>query len=96
LKTRGECKSEEGIRGEEQTLKGWPARTIVRLRSQLNWKDLVAGIGAAILIAAIVQGLHFDSLPDLKPGDIAGQDVCAAQFFIYEANKRPSDAVSCP
>jgi hypothetical protein len=66
------------------SLKPWFAETLNRLRSQLTWKDLIIGVGAAVLIATMVRGFQLQTLPEYKVGDIASADVRASQDFLYE------------
>jgi hypothetical protein len=66
------------------SLKPWFAETLNRLRSQLTWKDLLIGVGSAVLIATMVRGFQLQTLPEYKVGDIANADMRASQDLLYE------------
>jgi putative nucleotidyltransferase with HDIG domain len=71
------------------------------LRSQLTWLDLLAGFGAAVIIAALLVGFRYQAIPDLRVGDIANQDVRAMQDLVYEdvaatTEKREAARASVP
>jgi hypothetical protein len=55
-----------------------------RLRSQLTWRDLLAGFGSAILISLLFVAFRYHSIPDFQAGDIATEEVRASQDTVYE------------
>ena len=54
------------------------------LRSKLTWLDVLVGLAASILIAAILIGFRFQTIPEYKAEQIADQDVRAIQDVTYE------------
>ncbi len=53
------------------------------IRAGLHWLDLVVGFGAALVISGLLVGFRYQSIPDLKVGAIANQDVRALQDVTY-------------
>jgi putative nucleotidyltransferase with HDIG domain len=75
--------------------KGWLHQIFENLRSQITWLDLSIGAGACLAISFTLLGFRYQSIPDYKVGDIAGQDIRAIHDFVYEdsaATQRKRDA----
>jgi putative nucleotidyltransferase with HDIG domain len=64
--------------------KGWFRETLEKLRSRLTWWDLLFGTGATLLIATLLLGFGFQTLPSYKAGEIAAQEVRAPLDVTYE------------
>ena len=54
------------------------------LRSQLTWRDLLVGFGAAVLISLLFVAFRYHAIPDLQDGDTANEAVRALQDTVYE------------
>jgi cyclic-di-AMP phosphodiesterase PgpH len=54
------------------------------VRSRLTWVDLLVGLSAAALMAALLIGFRYQSIPEYKIGDIAGQEIRARSEITYE------------
>jgi putative nucleotidyltransferase with HDIG domain len=57
---------------------------IENLRAELTWSDALVGCCAVAILSAVLIGFRHQNVPDYKLGQIANQDVRAAQTFIYE------------
>ncbi|HYK88283.1 MAG TPA: HDIG domain-containing protein, partial [Acidobacteriota bacterium] len=79
----------------------WYRKLLDNLRSQLTWLDCLVGLGATMIVAALLVGFRYQVIPELKVGDIANQDVRAMQDLTYEdaaatAQKREAARASVP
>ncbi len=54
------------------------------LRGQLTWKDILAGLLACAVLAALLVSFHYQVIPEYQVGDIATEDVRAQQDAVYE------------
>ena len=54
------------------------------MRSQLTWLDLPVGLGAGAVIALLLVGFRYQTIPDYTAGSIASRDVRALQNLTYE------------
>ncbi len=68
----------------ERPAKLWILKLLDNIRSQLTWLDLFAGLSAAILIALLLVGFRYQSIPEAPVGSIAARDVRAMQNLTYE------------
>jgi len=62
----------------------WLFVLIENLRAELTWSDALVGCCAVAILSAVLIGFRHQNVPDYKLGQIANQDVRAAQTFIYE------------
>lgn len=62
----------------------WYLLLLENLRSGLSWLDVLIGCCAVTILSVILIGLRYQDIPDYKVGQIADQDVRAAQDLIYE------------
>jgi cyclic-di-AMP phosphodiesterase PgpH len=53
------------------------------IRADLTWLDLLVGVAAGLIISGLLVGFRYQSIPDLKVGSIANQDVRALQDVTY-------------
>ncbi len=59
------------------------AKLFDNVRAGLTWLDLLVGFAAALVISSLLVGFRYQSIPDLKVGAIANQDVRALQDVTY-------------
>jgi putative nucleotidyltransferase with HDIG domain len=62
----------------------WYLMLLENLRSNLTWLDALVGLSATIIIAAILIGFRYQTIPDYQVDQIADQDVRAVQDVTYE------------
>lgn len=62
----------------------WYLLLLENLRSSLSWLDVFIGCCAVTILSVILIGFRYQDIPDYKVGQIADQDVRAAQDLIYE------------
>jgi cyclic-di-AMP phosphodiesterase PgpH len=68
----------------EQPGQRWYLRLLEDLRSNITWGDLLFGILATAVIAFILVGFSFQTIPDYQAGQIADEDFRAFQDAKYE------------
>jgi cyclic-di-AMP phosphodiesterase PgpH len=68
----------------EQPQQRWYLRLIEDLRSNITWGDLLFGILATAVIAFVLMGFSFQTIPDYQAGQIADEDFRAFQDAKYE------------
>jgi len=68
----------------ERPRRRWYLELLENLRSGLTWVDALAGFCATAVIALILIGFRSQAIPDYEVGQIAGQEVRAAQDVFYE------------
>jgi putative nucleotidyltransferase with HDIG domain len=62
----------------------WYLMLLDNLRSTLTWLDALVGLSASIIIAAILIGFRFQTIPEYQVDQIADQDIRAVQDVTYE------------
>jgi cyclic-di-AMP phosphodiesterase PgpH len=85
----------------EQPKQRWYLGLLEDLRSNITWGDLLFGILATAVIAFVLIGFSFQTIPDYKVGQIAYEDFRAFQDAKYEdaestALKRAEAAAGVP
>lgn len=68
----------------ERPRQRWYLELLENLRSGLTWVDALAGFCATAVIALILIGFRSQVIPDYQVGQIADQEVRAAQDVFYE------------
>jgi len=68
----------------EHPAKLWILRLLDNIRSELKWLDLLVGLSAASIIALLLVGFRYQTIPDVPIGSIATRDVRAMQNLTYE------------
>jgi putative nucleotidyltransferase with HDIG domain len=68
----------------ERPQQRWYLKLLENLRSKLTWLDVSVGFCATIVVSLILIGLRYQIIPEYEPGQIADQDVRAAQGVSYE------------
>ncbi|NLV31153.1 MAG: HDIG domain-containing protein [Acidobacteria bacterium] len=68
----------------ERPRQRWYLELLENLRSGLTWIDALAGVCATAVIALILVGFRSQVVPDYEVGQIADQEVRAAQDVFYE------------
>ncbi len=54
------------------------------IRCRLGWLDCLVGMSAAVIVAILLVGFRFQSIPEYKPGDIASKEIRTLQDVTYE------------
>ncbi len=85
----------------ERPAKLWILRLLDNIRSQMTWLDLLAGLSAAFVIALLLVGFRYQTIPNVPIGSIAARDVRAMQNLTYEdaeatAQRRAAARVGVP
>jgi cyclic-di-AMP phosphodiesterase PgpH len=68
----------------EKPRQRWYLKLLLDLRSNLTWIDLLIGFLATAGISFVLIGFSFQTIPDYRAGQIAGEDVRAFQDAVYE------------
>ena len=71
-------------RWRERPQQAWYLKLLENLRSRLTWLDLLAGFCATLVASAILIGFRYQVIPEYKAGQIADQDIRAAQDVTFE------------
>jgi len=71
-------------RWRERPQQAWYLKLLENLRSRLTWLDLLAGFCATLVASAILIGFRYQVIPEYKAGQIADQDIRAAQDVAFE------------
>jgi putative nucleotidyltransferase with HDIG domain len=68
----------------DRLLQQWPLELFRNLRSGLGWWDVLVGLLSTIVIALILIGFRYQSIPEYEIGQIADRDVRALQDVTYK------------
>jgi putative nucleotidyltransferase with HDIG domain len=56
---------------------------VENFRATLTWVDVLIGMGSCLVISLLLVGFRFQTIPELKVGEIANQEVRALQDVTY-------------